>query len=216
MICHYIGVYDENKPLAKYPDEPGIDQIFLTIYQRTRLVEPISFIRNESYTSCILHEANGLNVVIEVQNMDKQDTLIRNALKSVRDNFMRIHSADWKNPPLEGFTSFIPQLQSEFKRLQNERLQKLNIISDNLASAAEQSKKNLEDAYTLGASIDQMQSISSDVSKDAELYNRTAAETRRKLFWNKWGLWITIGISALIILFLIIIFACGGFKFPKC
>lgn len=112
--------------------------------------------------------------------------------------------------------SFAPIFEILFGTFNSERVLKMAQIKDNAQKIQDQTAIDLKLALDRGDQIEIM-SVKADQIKDsAKTFHHEISKVRSAMCWQKYRCYLFIGIIAIIILFIIIMFACGGPSFKKC
>ena len=216
MQCQFLGVYNGCQPLVIYPTTSGIDSIYQVVYSKDPPDSPISFKRSDTFTCCILHENSNLNFVCQVSDPQSQfNNLITNDLRQIRDSFLRQFAGEWKTGTEGDFDAFVPTLKTIFSRLNDSRIQKLGIVTDNLNATLETSRHNLEAAYLRNNNLESLQTSTKEVDENAQLFSRQATSVRRAICCQKYGFWFFLAFAVALVILVILLAACG-ITFSKC
>jgi vesicle-associated membrane protein 7 len=112
------------------------------------------------------------------------------------------------------------EFSAEFRRLfttfNSDRAQKIAQVKENLQKAQDETAQNLTKALARGEQLDVMSTKADKIKSSATAFHREAGNVRRQMFFQKIKWYLLGGIIILVVLFIIIMFACGGPAFSKC
>lgn len=215
----FIGFYRQDLMLAMYdPVSTGAnyDHQFQSLYKRGKLTERRLFQIAATVRIGINHLDSGLNVLLVVEGPISEKAM-GETLEQIRTEFILKLGTVWqKEDKLALNERCKPIFETAKRRIESKEFAKVAIIQENLSATVDQMNDNLETALMRGQEIEHAHTSSQHLAQAAHSFNRSSSRLRCSLYWGKIR-WILLGLLiALILIFFIILLACGGFKFPKC
>jgi vesicle-associated membrane protein 7 len=89
-------------------------------------------------------------------------------------------------------------------------------IKQTLQNAQDVTAQNLTKALTRGEQLRTMSEKADRIKDSATAFHREAGDVRRMMFWQKIKWYVLGAVIALVIIVIIVMFACGGPTFSKC
>ena len=217
-VC-FIAVYRENLMLAKYdPTQTGstYDHYFQSLYTKGKLTEPRLFQSLAGHRVGIGHRDNGMNVVLVVDGNISAKAM-HDSIEQIWSGVQVKNPRTWLTASQLGLNDSCASLfQDTKRRIESPTFAKVAIVEDNLEATVEQGKANLETALLRGQNLDSVNTSSQHVAALARDYRRAAVDIKCRMLWERIR-WIVLGVAiALFLIFLIVLVACGGFKFSRC
>lgn len=215
-VCVYGLVAYNNTPLAEFAAYEGN---FKTI--AAKMLETM-----DRKSPRVQSEQN--NHVFLAANDDGMVYLVlteQSASQSLRIAFLDDMKRKWRAKYGNGgrdFTAysktkeFGPTIESLFRTYNSEKAQKVYKIKDNQQKAQDTTVENLNLALKRGEKLEVMQEKANKVLDSAKAFHREAKNVRSMMCWQKYRLFVLLGVVIAIVLFLVITFACGGFSYKKC
>ena len=108
---------------------------------------------------------------------------------------------------------FGPEIQALFTTYNSERAQKIANIKGNIAQAQEKMTENLTEALIRGEKLEVMEEKANNIKENAQVFHRKATAVKRKMCWEKYRWYVAGVIIVLVIIFILILIFCNGFKF---
>jgi vesicle-associated membrane protein 7 len=107
-------------------------------------------------------------------------------------------------------------IKTAFNTYNSERAQKVALIKDNLQKAQDETAQNLTKALARGEQLEIMSQKAEKIRDSAQAFHRSAGNLKRAMCWQKWRWYIIGGSILLILIFILVMFLCGGPSFSKC
>lgn len=161
------------------------------------------------YRFFIIHEQSGLNVVCAASST-VQGKIAFDFLDDVQKRFNLQYARTWKNATAFGMQQeFSSQLHALLTQANDDKIRR---IKSNIAEAQETMTEAMQSALLRGDKIENMSQKADVLANNAKDYERSATRVKRKMCWEKYR-WYLIGVVLFIIIILIIVLiACDGFK----
>lgn len=107
----------------------------------------------------------------------------------------------------------IQKLINEFNSDTNTQLKE---AAENLRKARDKNQENLQLALIRGEVLFQLEERASAAELEATQFKRHAKQVKYHMLWQKYRFYVLIGGIILLVVFVIIVIACGGFTFKRC
>lgn len=108
------------------------------------------------------------------------------------------------------------EIAALIRNYNSERNMKIQEIKNNISTAQEQMTQNLTMAFSRGEQLRVMESKAENIKDSAHTFQREANKVKRKFCMQR-ARWFILGIiMILLVIFIIVLIACGGFSFKKC
>lgn len=145
---------------------------------------------------------------------------------TLRSNFLEELKRKWRQKYGNSAAGFGPNSKNdEFGRTEiknlltsfnSERNAKLAQAKGYLQDTQDKMTQNLTMAFMRGEQLNIMEQKAENIKDSAQTFHREATNVRRKMCFQKWR-WYFLGAAiVLVVIFIIIVIACGGFTFSKC
>lgn len=215
--CVFMAVYNGNKALAVHAPVIGnYDQLYLNIYNNGIKVQTQFCQANNSLIG-ILHDVADFNVMIVVSGtMDEK--ILGDFLNTVKSKFMSQFGARWKTAEhLEFQDSFKSVFEEIQRQIESGAREKIQIAKQNLDESMSTMKDNLRNAIIRGEALNDLDEDAQEVETKSVEFNVQSTKLKHYFWWNRYR-WVFFGIlAALVVIYLLVVIACGGFNFkPRC
>ena len=136
---------------------------------------------------------------------------LRNKWRQKYGNNASSFAADSKNKEFGAI-----EIRNLLNSFNSEIYSKLAQAKQNLAETQEQMAQNLTMAFLRHEQLNIMEEKAENIKDSAQTFQRNATDIRRKMCFQKYRWYFVGSLVAIIVIFLIIVVACGGFTFRKC
>lgn len=213
-----MAIYSGNKALAVHAPVVGnYDQLYLNIY-KNGIKTPTMFCQANNSLIGILHDDANFNVMIVVSGGTMDEKILGDFLNSLKSRFMSQYGAQWRTAEhLEFQDSFRKVFEEIQRQIESGAREKIQIAKQNLDESMSTMKDNLKNAILRGEVLDDLNEDAQEVETKADEFNVQSTKLKQYFWWNRYR-WVFFGIlAALVIIYLLIVIACGGFNFkPRC
>lgn len=149
----------------------------------------------------------------------------KDCIPRLRDQFCDSLKQKWRakfgnrGPTMAAFSqaaAFGPTIELLFGTFNSERTKKLAMVKDNAQRIQDQTAQNLKLALERGEQLDIMSTKADKIKDSAKAFHREASKVKSAMCWQKYRCFVFIAVIVIIVLFVIIMFACGGPSFKNC
>ena len=214
MKCCYAGIYRETIPLVTCSTENGNwDRVFLNMSEHGQIKDGIQIMNVNGYLWGIMKEREGLTFLIVNKNIDQKTT--EESLQQLKSQFIRAN-LNWRGAEQLGLMPEYESKLSDFMRTVSTQ-GKMATIQSNLVDTTQNMTDTYEELLIRGRRIEDVTSLSDQLETNTTIYVEEARNLKFKLFFRKYKYHFLVGIAILIIFYLILALACGGFDLqPRC
>ena len=214
MKCCYAGIYRETIPLVTCSTENGNwDRVFLNMSEHGQIKDGIQIMNVNGYLWGIMKEREGLTFLIVNKNIDQKTT--EESLQQLKSQFIRAN-LNWRGAEQLGLMPEYESKLSDFMRTVSTQ-GKMATIQSNLVDTTQNMTDTYEELLIRGRRIEDVTSLSDQLETNTTIYVEEARNLKFKLFFRKYKYHFLVGIVILIIFYLILALACGGFDLqPRC
>jgi ribosomal protein L17 len=207
-----------NTPLAEFaPIEGGNIRA-----QATKILEEIDPKEPLGYFQAGAHQFDTLS---EPDRMIYLCLTVGTASSAIRVSFLNELKQKWRAKyggtgstmqAYEKTTEFSGDFRRLFTTFNSDRQQKIAQAKESLQKAQDANAQNLTKALIRGEQLDTMAEKADKIKDSATAFHREAKDVRMKMRWQKIRWYVLGAVIALVIIFVIVMFSCGGPSFSKC
>ena len=216
--CVFIAIYNGKKALAVHTPVMGnYDQLYLNIYNNG-IKTPTLFRQANNSLIGILHDDSDFNVMLVTSGGQMDEKIMGDFLQSIRGKFMSQYAAQWKTAEHLQFQDSFKQYFEEIQRqIERGTRSKIAQIKSNLDDTVVKMKDNFKEAILRGEVIEELDEDAQEVESKSNEFNTQSTKLKRYFWWNRYKWWLLIALLGIVVLYLILVLACGGFDLkPRC
>ena len=215
---HYALVAYQAKPLAEYSLISGnYKNIALKMLQSIDSKTPNAIVEQ------------GKNIFYSLTDPDHVTFLVlcdSTVQATLRNSFLEELQRKWRQRYGNSAASFAPnsknqefgntEIASLLRSFNTERNAKLAQAKQNLEETQNKMTQNLTMAFARGEQLNIMEQKAENIKTSAQTFHREATNVRRKMCFQKWRWYILGAAIVAVVIFIIVVIACGGFSFKNC
>ncbi|OHT00496.1 Synaptobrevin family protein [Tritrichomonas foetus] len=218
MSFHYALVARGTTPLAEYSLISGnYRSIALKMLESIDPKTPVAIVEQ------------GKSVFYSLTDSDRITFLClcdSTVVATLRSSFVEELQRKWRQKYGNSAAGFAPNSKNQefgqteiatlLRSFNSERNAKLAQAKQNLQETQDKMTQNLTMAFARGEQLNIMEQKAENIKDSAQTFHREATNVRRKMCLQKWR-WYFLGAGiVLVVIFIIVVIACGGFTFKKC
>jgi vesicle-associated membrane protein 7 len=168
--------------------------------------------RRASYSSdaVTFHTVVATNIIfLCITEADYRQGLAYQFLDKVREAYI-------SNRGPNANDSMQAHLRREMDFFNSPKADKLKNLQTEIAGVKDIMIDNIEHLMERGERIDSLCSRTSELADESHEFFDNSRTLRRKMWWKNLKLMLLIGFIVTLAIFILVLFLCGGFSFPKC
>lgn len=206
MTFIYAIVLRDKTPLAEFPlNKPELASSASSILSQVNLESPRLTAQQGNYLFTTLSDSDNITFIgISDKTADAQ----------LRNSFINEIQREWRLKYGSSCSSFAahekdaefgPIIEKVLNNYNNERTKQLQVVHNNISEAQMEMSKNMEMALNRGNRINEISEKADDVSQQSQLYYQGTTELRRKMCWQKYKMFVIIGVIVTFFIILLIV-----------
>jgi vesicle-associated membrane protein 7 len=204
-------------PLAEYAAfEGNFKQFAIAMLDQIDPTQTYSQSASENHVFFALNEPSRM-IYLCLTDKKASEILRKNFLDELRNKWhAKYGNTGEKMRPYEKSSEFGPEIKRIFGTYNSDRAQKIAQVKENIQKTQDATTQNLTLALARGEQLEIMSQKADKIKDSATAFHREAKNVSRMMCWQKWRWYVIGGVIIAVVIFIILLIACGGFAFKKC